>query len=164
MKSSFKSLVIATTFAVFGFTSLSAQEMPQQKDRPRLTPEQLAEHKANEIASQLAFDDATASKFVATYTDYQKEVEAIRQSAPQPLKADSLRSDEETEQSIKAGFENQQKMLDLRKEYYEKYRKFLSPKQIERVYSLDREERNQPMRPRFQRENGKNGRLREMRR
>jgi len=157
MKSYFKSLVVATIMAALGSGNVSAQDMPKQNDRPRFTPEQMAERKANIIASQLAFDEATTSKFVATYTEYQKEVDAIRKSAPKPSQPDSLRSDEETEQHIKAGFDNQQKMLDLSRAYYEKYRKFLSPKQIERVYSLEREERNQPMRRGFMHGNSKNG-------
>jgi len=158
MKSYFKTLVAATIMAALGSGNLSAQQMPQQNDRPRLTPEQMAGHKANKIASQLAFDDATTSKFVATYTEYQKEVDAIRKSAPKPTQPDSLCSDEETEQRIKAGFDNQQKMLDLSREYYEKYREFLSPKQKERVYSLEREERSQPIRRGFMHGNNKDGR------
>ena len=47
-------------------------------------------------------------------------------------------SDEETEQVLKERFGHSQKILDLRRKYYAIYSKFLTQKQIRRVYELER--------------------------
>lgn len=128
------------------------QARPERPAPP--TPEQRANKQAARIAKQLAFDDATTEKFTSTYTAYQTELQALRSgccSAKQ--KADSVRTDKEAEECIKAGFEREQKELDLRKDYYEKFRKFLTAKQIERVYAIeasDHMRRQQPMMKRDQ--------------
>lgn len=48
-------------------------------------------------------------------------------------------SDEETEQVLKERFGHSQKILDLRQKYYAIYSKFLTQKQIRRVYELERQ-------------------------
>lgn len=45
-----------------------------QNNKQRMSREQLAETQANYIANQLAMDDATAAKFKATYSAYEKEL------------------------------------------------------------------------------------------
>ena len=47
-------------------------------------------------------------------------------------------TDAEAEQAIKQRMERSQKILDLREKYYKRYSQFLTPKQIERVYELER--------------------------
>ena len=48
-------------------------------------------------------------------------------------------TDAEAEQAIKSRMERSQKILDLREKYYKEYNKFLSPKQIQRVYELEKQ-------------------------
>ncbi len=59
-------------------TSVCAQA-PNQKQR--LSREQLAEKQAQYIAHDLGLDDKTSSKFIDTYTQFQKEVWGIRTSS-----------------------------------------------------------------------------------
>ncbi len=49
------------------------------------------------------------------------------------------KTDAEAEQNIKKRFEHSQKILDLRENYYKEYNKYLSPRQIERVYELEQQ-------------------------
>jgi hypothetical protein len=51
-------------------------------------------------------------------------------------------TDAEVEKSIKDQFDHSQKILTLRQEYYKKYSKFLTPKQIQRVYELEKQSMN----------------------
>jgi hypothetical protein len=46
-------------------------------------------------------------------------------------------TDEEVEKMIKGRFTQSRKMLDLREKYYDVFRKFLSPKQIQKVYDME---------------------------
>lgn len=108
----------------------------QKSDKQRMSREQLAEVQARHIAQQLAFDDETTAKFVDTYSRCQKEIWTLV-----PLKKGvrgTAKTDTETEEAIESRFERSQKLLDIRKKYYKEYSEFLTPKQIQRVYSLEK--------------------------
>ena len=115
-------------------TSVFAQA-PNQKQR--LSREQLAEKQAQYIAHDLGLDDKASSKFINTYTQFQKEVWAL---GPRPHhKKGDMKSDAQTEQEIKQRFEMSEKILNIRQKYYKKYSQFLSQQQIQRVYELERQ-------------------------
>ena len=115
-------------------TNVCAQA-PNQKQR--LSREQLAEKQAQYIAHDLGLDDKTSSKFIGTYTEYQKEIWAL---GPRPHhKKGEMKSDAQTEQEIKQRFEMSEKILNIRQKYYKKYSQFLSQQQIQRVYELERQ-------------------------
>ena len=124
-------MVIAIAM-LFSSINMSAQSNNQQ----RLSREELAEKQARHIAHELALDDATTQKYVATYCAYQKEVWAL---GPRVKRHQSENATEaEAEQANKARMEQSQKILDLREKYYKEYSKFLTQKQIERAYELER--------------------------
>ena len=115
-------------------TSVFAQAANQKQ---RLSREQLAEKQAQYIAHDLGLDDKTSSKFIDTYTQFQKEVWAL---GPRPHhKKGEMKSDAQTEQEIKQRFEMSEKILNIRQKYYKKYSQFLSQQQIQRVYELERQ-------------------------
>lgn len=102
----------------------------------RMNREQLAETQAKHISHELALDAATSKRFIDTYVAYQKEVWALGPRLHQGRNQQS--SDADAEQAITQRMERSQKILDLRKKYYNVYRQFLTPTQIERVYELER--------------------------
>ena len=99
----------------------AAAQTPQQ----RMSREQLAESQAKYIARELAFDDGVAERFVATYCDCQKEVWAL---GPRSGNAGTMQD----------RFNRSQQLLDIRQKYYLKYHEFLTDRQIERVYQLEK--------------------------
>ena len=103
-----------------------------QDEKQRMNREQLAEKQAKHIAQELSFDEATTQHFIETYCACQQEVWAL---GPRQ-KAESV-TEEEAEQAIKERFERSRAILDLREKYYEEYRKFLTQKQILRVFELE---------------------------
>ncbi len=96
-------------------------QTPQQ----RMSREQLAETQAKYIARELAFDDNLSSQFVTTYCECQKEVWAL-----------GPRSGKDC--SMQERFDRSQKLLDIRQKYYRLYSRFLTDRQIENVYKLER--------------------------
>ena len=119
-----------------------------QSNEQRMTREQLAETQARHIADELAMDDATSEKFVATYCQFQKELWQLgpRQKGHRP------QTEAETKEAINEHFEHSQKILDLRKKYYDIYSEFLTQKQIQKVYETERDimkhlRNRAPMRP-----------------
>ena len=134
MKRVFSLALCAIMMAVCS-ANVQAQDEPSKKQRK--SREEIAEAQARHIAHELAFDDATAQKFIATYCEYQKEMWALGPKEHREPKGEM--TDAEAEQAIKNRFEQSQKILDLREKYYKEYSKFLSPKQIERVYELEQQ-------------------------
>lgn len=134
MKTIFKIFIAVTLIVTNGMTASA-----QQDNRQRLSREQLAEKQAQRIAEEVAMDDATAKRFIDTYCRCQKEIWA---EAPKPPKRNDkdagVRTDEQTEQDIKARFERSQKILDIRQKYYAEYSKFLTQKQIQSVYDAEK--------------------------
>ena len=135
-------LVVAMTM----ITLNSFAQAPNHKQR--ISREQLAEKQAQYIAKDLSLDNETTTKFINTYIKCQKEVWAL---GPRPRR--NLNGNEEqTEQDIKKRFEMSEKILDIRKKYYKEYSKFLTQKQIQRVYEIEKN-----MMKRFAQRKGKNG-------
>lgn len=131
MRRTIKMLLLAVMITV-GSGTIFAQKANNQ----RQTREQRVEKRAQRIAQQLAFDDATTKKFVDTYTSCKKEVWALAPAVKGKKAVDM--TDAETEQAIEARFERSQKLLDIREKYYKEYSKFLTPKQIQRVYTIEK--------------------------
>ncbi len=127
MKTIFRT-IIATSFALLMSMTLSAQ--PNGK---KISREELAVKQAEHISTELAFDDATSRKFQETYCNFQKEIWALGPSLGKQ------QSDNPGEEEMKQRFERSQKILDLRKKYYDIYSTFLSQKQISRVYEIERD-------------------------
>ncbi len=138
-KSRFMLLVTATLLTVTTIraqgTSQSEKPAPQQQHR---TPEQLDTMRARHIASELAFDEETTRQFTETYCQYHKKFRDLRAGQPR-IKNDDGQTEEAIRQSILAQFDLGRKMLDLREECYTEYSRFLTQRQIRRVYELERE-------------------------
>ena len=128
-------VVAMMTVSTSVFAQAPNQKAPNQKQR--LSREQLAEKQAQYIAHDLGLDDKTSSKFIDTYTQFQKEVWAL---GPRPHhKKGEMKSDAQTEQEIKQRFEMSEKILNIRQKYYKKYSQFLTQQQIQRVYEIERQ-------------------------
>jgi len=121
-------MMVMCTTAVMAQSNISQQHISR---------EELAQRQAEYISRQLALEDAVSQQFIATYVDYQKEVWALGSRLHRDRQQQM--TDAEAEQAIKQRMERSQKILDLREKYYGKYSQFLSPKQIERVYELERQ-------------------------
>ena len=128
--------IIRTLLLAVMMTACCVTTNAQDKGKQRISREQLAETQARHIAQQLAFDDETTAKFVDTYSRCQKEVWSL---APRKrVGKGASKNDKETEEAIEERFDRSQKLLDIRKKYYKEYSKFLTPKQIQRVYSIEK--------------------------
>ena len=106
------------------------------KERQRMTREQLAERQARYIASSIALDEETTEKYVRTFCEYQKEVWALRSDRKGKRQAEMSESD--IEKNINEKFDREEKLLAIRKKYYREYSKFMTQRQIQRAYELEK--------------------------
>ena len=105
-------------------------------ERKQFSQEQLQEMQCNHIINALALDDAETAKFKPVYTKYMEEMRATRNMNPRTSRSEL--TDAEVDQAIKARFAQSRKMLDIREKYYNEFRKFLSPKQIQKMYNMEK--------------------------
>lgn len=130
MKNIIRLLLLVVSLTAFS-GAVSAQNRKQ-----RLTREQLAEVQAKHIAKEMAMDKATSQRFIKTFCQFQRDIWAL---GLRPKQSHSQMTDEETGQALKARFAHSRKILDLRQKYYAIYSEFLTQKQIQRVYELERQ-------------------------
>ena len=128
--------LVAMMAVAIAMITCSVNLSAQTPDNQRMTREQLAEAQARHIAHELALDDATTQKYVTTFCQYQQEVWALGPRVKRP-RGTSM-TEEESGQMIQDRFAHSQKILDLREKYYKEYSKFLTQKQIERAYELEK--------------------------
>lgn len=121
-------------------TAQTSKPAIQKTERQRMTREQLAETQARHIANQLALNDETSEKFTIEYCSYMKELWAIGPRAGKGQRGEM--TDAQAEAKTKQDFERSQKILDLRQKYYKRYSTFLTQRQIQRVYEIEKQMRN----------------------
>lgn len=136
--------------------SIYAQQNPQGGQRQnkkeqvgrlakqRLSAEQMVQMQSTRLANELMLDDANAAKFKDIYQSYQKDIQAVRQKFHPKKQEQSERpqtkerkemTDQEVEERILNQMKEQKEMLNVKENYYAKFRKVLSPKQIQKVYA-----------------------------
>lgn len=130
MKNIIRLLLLAVALTAFSGT------VSAQSNKQRITREQLAEVQAKHIAKEMAMDKATSQRFIKTFCQFQRDIWAL---GPRPKQSHSQMTEEETGQALKARFAHSRKILDLRQKYYAIYSEFLTQKQIQRVYELERQ-------------------------
>lgn len=108
----------------------------QTPERQRLTREQLAEKQASHIAKAVALSAADSTRFVATYCACQKEIWALGPRATQKKAAE--RTEAETGKALQERFDRSRQLLAIRQKYYEQYSTFLTQKQIQQIYDMER--------------------------
>lgn len=149
MKAKFMYVLLAALLIGSQLT-LFAQNQPKNTKRERPTQEQILQMQTNQTVKTLMLDDATAAKFTPVYEKYLKELRECRMmnrktDRPKPAegveKKDASKpslTDAEVEKMIKDQFTQSRKMLDLREKYYNEFRKILSPKQIMKIYQMEK--------------------------
>lgn len=124
----FISLAIVLCLSV---SAVSAATPDGKQKQPRR--EKLAERQAARIASELALDSVRAQRFVTTFVQCQREKWALKGRTQRGAQL----TEAQTDSLLRAQFVHSQKILDLRRKYYGEYRKFLTAKQVERVYQIE---------------------------
>lgn len=144
-----KFLMVLVAIFMGSQVALFAQEKKGARpERKHFSKEQVQEMQCNQIVKGLALDDVTAAKFTTVYKKYLEEMRAThsmnaRRSADNKATTDKqapkpVPTDAEVEKAIKGRFAQSRKILDIREKYYDEFRKFLSPKQIQKMYNMEK--------------------------
>lgn len=150
-------MMIAAMIFVAAAVSGSSQNVTGSQASQR---QKMIHMAAVRIADQIGVTESKRESFVAMYQAYKKEAGEIMAGEGTLTSASASASttgnvtdrttattittgigtDPETaaEQKILADFDKSQKILDLRKAYYAKFRTILSPTQIQQMYNAER--------------------------
>ena len=144
MKMKTKYFFVLLVAFIMGTQVMDAQnrEHGKRQHHKRMTVEQMADKQANKIVGDLGLDDKTAAKFKDVYAKYMKELNDLGKEympkkpdvKPGEGKANPMPTDAEVDKMMRDRFKQSRKMLDIREKYYDEFRKFLSPKQVQKVY------------------------------
>ena len=119
-----------------------ANKPKEKREHKRPTMEQISEMQSRRIVDELGLDDKTAAKFTDVYKKYMKEMNDLRlknmpkksdMKKDEPNKPKSF-TDAEVDKMMRNRFTQARKMLDIREKYYNEFRKFLSAKQVQKVF------------------------------
>lgn len=129
-----KTIIIAALLLVSSAFAATAQTASSgAKSKP--SPEEMTEKMASIMAEKLLLSDETSAKFIPLYKEFNLAFFEVNKKYK---KDHELKTDKEIDASIRADFSKSQEILDLRKAYYEKFLKVLSPRQIREMYRLEK--------------------------
>lgn len=147
MKMKTKYLILTVMTVLMGTQVMDAQNAPEKRSRKRMTMEQMAEMQAGKLVGDMGLDDKTAAKFTDMYKKYMKELNDVRKESSEDFKrrmAEQKKdgqkpkmqplTDAEVDKMMRDRFKQSRKMLDIREKYYDEFRKFLSSKQVQKVF------------------------------
>ena len=151
MKMKTKYFLMMVVAVLMGTEVMNAQQKEGKRPmRKRMTMEQMAERQAGKFVNELGLDDKTAARFTEVYKKYMAEQDEVRKEfAPDFAMRGKMEdnkdgkefkmkmeapTDEQVDKMMRDRFKQSRKMLDIREKYYDEFRKFLSPKQVQRIY------------------------------
>ena len=103
----------------------------------------MSEMRVNYVRENLGLTDAQNEKFLPLYAEKLKKTSELRKEGKLVAKdfKDNYesKSDAEIDASMKAKFDSQQKVLNLEKEYYEKFKGVIPVKKVAKLQEVERE-------------------------
>lgn len=123
---------------MFTYGTVLAQQPNGQDGRQRI------EQQVRTYVNAFSLDDAQAQQFGTLYKEYSKKMRAVHDLYQQPKPAEGTTlTDEQIEQRILDNFAQSRAILDVREQYYNLFRKILTPTQINRIFEDEKARRAQ---------------------
>ena len=133
-----KRMLFVLMTLMFTFGTVLAQQHNGQEGRQRI------EQQVRTYVNAFSLDDAQAQQFGALYKEYSKKMRAVHDLYQQPKPAEGTTlTDEQIEQRILDNFAQSRAILDVREQYYNLFRKILTPTQINRIFEDEKARRAQ---------------------
>ena len=139
---------ILLTLAVLLLVSPAKAQEQQKATDDAAKHEAFVEMRVRKMADELMLSDADAAKFAPLYKSYLEEMRALFGKKEQHLPSKDSKSKEQKEKSLGAKkkltdneldqlqatrIQSMRKRIDLQENYYKKFRKILSAKQVQKV-------------------------------
>ena len=136
-----KSRILSTLIiaAICCSSSVFAQPDSKAPQRKQLTQEERIEMRIERMERELMLDDKTSEKFASLYKEY---IEAMKQCRPdckkEMKKGECPKRNEMTDEDLckrmEACFAMQKKAIETKETYYNKFKKILNARQLEKLF------------------------------
>lgn len=141
-----KKILILALSAIFA-VNISAQE--QQKERVAgkpLSNEEKVELQIKHLSRELMLSEQQTQKFAVTFREYAAAKEKLfPKKAKKMVEQGKELTDAELDQLAKQRFECKKKFVDLQVKFYDKFRKDLSARQVQKVLQLEESRDHHPV-------------------
>ena len=133
-----KKIVILAISAIL-VANVSAQEFRKECfDGKKLSKEERVEFDIKRFTNELMLSDQQAEKFAVTYREYAAKLdELFQKNALAKFEPGKVLSDAELDKLAKQRFEGFKNLAELQSKFYDKFRKDLSARQVEKVLRFD---------------------------
>jgi len=133
-----RKIVILAISAIF-VANISAQEIKQEKcEGKKLSKEERVEFDIKRLTNELMLSDQQAEKFAVTYREYAAKLdELFKANKPAKCEPGKVLTDAELDQMAKQRFDCFKNLADLQSKFYDKFRKDLSARQVQKVLRFD---------------------------
>jgi hypothetical protein len=154
-----KQLLLFFMLFALKFNGLS-QTVPPHLRAPKKIGARVEARRAAFLSERLQLTPAEAQVFFPLFNEYIAKLKVIREQSKIEKPVEDL-NDAEAEKAIAAQFDVETRIIDLKKEYYQKFKKVLSAKRIALLYEAQQEFKGellkelqnrrgvQPRKPRF---------------
>ena len=134
-----RKIVILAISAIF-VANISAQEMQHGKcEGKKISKEERVEFDIKRLTNELMLSDQQAEKFAVTYREYAAKLdEQFQKNKPAKFEPGKVLSDAELDHMAKQRFESFKALAELQSKFYDKFRKDLSARQVEKVLRFDK--------------------------
>lgn len=122
-----------TSLLRMGFQERNAEI---RKMSPKQKSEALKQFKEDLVLSELQILDTQKEDFIEIYTEYQKRQKEIKNKFKPKGDFDKM-SDDEANTELESSFEVGQELLDLRKEYAEKFNQVIKPQKVLQLFQTE---------------------------
>ncbi len=126
-------------FLIFISITLTISAFAQNGERIK---NRVEAHRIGFITQRLSLTPEESQQFWPIYNQYTEKVKQIRSSVKLAKPIDEM-DEAETEKMIMAQMDKETRELDLRKEYYQKFKKVISVKKIAKLYRAERDFRTE---------------------
>ena len=137
-----KKIALITALFIMALMPFDISAQGQKGKRPdRPKKEQIIEHQYNVAVRELMLDDEKTAKFKTTFYAYQKEFFAIvdKYIPKKKGKRPENETDTEIEKRLLNRFAMSREIVDVREKYYKQFRQFLTPRQVEKIFDLEKD-------------------------
>ena len=145
-ETSMKKILILALSAILA-VNISAQE--QQKERVAgkpLSNEEKVELQIKHLSRELMLSEQQTQKFAVTFREYAAAKEKLfPKKAKKMVEQGKELTDAELDQLAKQRFECKKKFVDLQAKFYDKFRKDLSARQVQKVLQLEESRDHHPV-------------------
>lgn len=99
--------------------------------------QEMVQRQAESLVDRMSLDDTTAAWFVPLFVEYNEAMAKVRKEAmPSKDKAIDALSDEDAEQLIEDAFASEEKVVQVKRDYYERFKQRLTAQQLVKVFTF----------------------------